>query len=201
MMKIETIWHEILFSALTEKKFKHTQQDLAAKFGYSLSTISHALEVPSQIGALRKASKFFVLEDFSKLLYYWASRRRLERDVVYATHLEESMGEIESLVPAGSILAGYSAAKKILVEPPADYSKVYVYLPKDLLMEAERRFPKGASKKFEPNLYVLSQTAVMLSYGKVTTLPQTFVDVWSLRDWYAREFTKALEEKMYGILS
>lgn len=198
MRKIETIWHHLLYVALEKKQFKHTQQELARRFGYSLSTVNHALSVPSQIGAIRKESKFFVLEDFKKLLYYWASVRGLEKQILYRTQSDLTVFGREGLVPAESIYAGYSAAGKLLGEPAADYDKVYFYLAEKNLEEAKRRFP---SKKGIANLFVLKMTETMPRYGKITTLPQTFVDIWNLRDWYSHDFTKVLEEKMYELLS
>lgn len=198
MKKIETIWHHLLYVALKKKQFKHTQQELAKSFGYSLSTINHALNVPSQIGAVRKETKFFVLEDFKKLLYYWASVRGLKNQIIYQTQNDLTVFQREGLVPAEAIYAGYSAAGKLLKEPAADYDKVYFYLAENKLDEAKRRFPliKGA-----PNLFVLEMPKTMPQYGKITTLPQTFVDIWNLKDWYSHDFTKALEEKMYELLS
>ena len=199
MKKIETIWHHLLYQALTEKKFKHTQKDLAKNFGYSLSTVNHALSVPTQLGAVRKTAKFFVLADFDKLLYYWASVRNLERDIVYQTFLDEPIAQIEGLIPPRTVYAAYTAAKKILPEPPADYSKVYFYSDERTFKDVERRFPKNRTK--EANVFVLKMPETMPRYGEVTTLPQTFVDIWNLHDWYAKDFIKNLEEKMHGILS
>lgn len=201
MKKIETTWHYVLNSALTEKKFKHTQQELAQQLGLSLSTINHALKGPTQIGAVRKASKFFVLENFQKLLYYWASLRNLEKDIIYKTTVEDSINQIEGSIPPAAIYAAYSAGRKILGQAPSDYSKVYVYLQNNDLEEIKRRFPPVVKKGRESNLIVLKGPAVMKQNEGYTTLPQTFVDIWNLRDWYAKDFTQALEEKMYGILS
>jgi hypothetical protein len=36
----------------------------------------------------------------------------------------------------------------------------------------------------------------MKRFGPVTTLPQTFVDIWNLKDWYGQDFIKRLEEKI-----
>lgn len=199
MRKIETIWHEILNRALTEKRFKFTQQELAGKFGYSLSTVNYALKGPTQVGAVRKTSKFFVLEDFQKLLYFWASFRRLEKDILYSTYVASSVADVEGLVPPQSIYAAYTAAKKILGEPPADYAKVYFYLPEDQLAAARERYPLAT--KQTPNLFVLKEVRPMAEYGSITTLPQTFVDLWNLKDWYAKEFLRGLEAKLHGVLS
>lgn len=198
MKKIETIWHHLLYVALVKKQFKHTQQELAKSFDYSLSTVNHALNAPSQIGAIRKETKFFVLEDFKKLLYYWASVRGLEKEILYRTQNDLTVFQREGLVPAEAIYAGYGAAGKLLGEPPADYEKVYFYLGQKDLEEAKRRFPP---EKGTANLFVLKMPETMPQYGKITTMPQTFVDIWNLKDWYGHDFTKVLEEKMYELLS
>jgi len=199
MRKIETIWHYILWSALEEKQYKHTQQSLAKLFGYSLSTINHALASPSQLGAIRKESKFFILEDFQKLLYYWASVRNLEKDIIYQTYFDADVLEIEGLLPPESIYAGYSAGRRILKEAPADYSKVYCYLFEVDIVKVKERFPE--SKKKPANLFILKQHPTMKNYGEISSLPQTFVDIWNLKDWFSHDFTQKLEEKINGILS
>lgn len=102
-----------------------TEQEVAAKYNYSLSTVNYALGTPSKIGAIRKTSKFFVLEDFDKLLYYWASVRELEKDIVYATYYPGRSLTAESELPAGSIYGGHTAAKILLKEAPADYDKIH----------------------------------------------------------------------------
>ena len=193
MRKIETIWHHILVEAL-QGSFKHTQQDLAIKYNYSLSTVNYALGVPSKIGAIRKTSKFFILEDFYKLLYYWASTRNLENDIAYETYYPGPILKAESEIPAGSIYAGYTAAKILLHEAPADYDKLYCYF--EDIANFKERFPINNER--HPNVFVIKKTENML--GGITTLPQTFVDIWNMRDWYAKDFTKGLEEKMHGIL-
>ena len=193
MRKIETIWHDLLNDSLNGS-FKHTQQDLAIKYNYSLSTINHALEIPTKMGAIRKESKFFVLEDFFKLLYYWASVRNLERDTAYSTYYPDRILKAEGEIPAGCIYAGYTAARHLLGEPPADYDKLYCYF--DDISSFRERFP--FNKQREPNIFVIKKPQNMS--GGFTTLPQTFVDIWNMRDWYAKDFTKSLEEKMHGIL-
>ncbi len=194
MRKIETIWHYILEQAL-QGSYKHTQQELASRFQYSSSTVNHAIDIPTKMGAIRKTSRFFVLQDFEKLLYYWASVRNLEKDIVYTTYYADSIIKAESEVPANSIYAGYTAAKILLKEPPADYDKLYCYHSD--IEEFINRFPNDKSQK--PNIFVLKKPDSMI--GLVTSFPQTFVDIWNMRDWYSKDFTKFLEEKMYGILS
>lgn len=191
MKKIETIWHHLLVQAVTKHQFKFTQQDLAQTFQYSLSTINHALAIPTQIGAIRKASKFFVLQDTKKLLFYWASIRNLGKDILYQTFATGSIRELESLIPPTAIMASYTAAKYHLKEPPADYSQVYFYLDPSHLDQAKTRYP--ANDNQPANLFVLKPTTAMTRYGATTTLPQTFVDIWNMPHWYARDFSIALE--------
>ena len=199
MKKIETIWHYLLLGALEAKKYRYTQQEIAQKFAYSLSTVNFALKAPSEIGAIRKESKFFVIADFKKLLYFWASQRNLSRDIIYLTYFPEAINEIEGLVPAGSIYACYSAARRILGEPPADYSTVHCYADEKILKEFKKRFP--ADHKHASNVVILKPPAAMQAYGGITTLPQTFVDIWNLKDWYSRDFVEKLEQKIDAVLS
>ncbi len=199
MKKIETIWHHILFEAINHRVFRHTQQDLARQFDYSLSTIHHSLIKPTKIGAIRKESKFFILEDSIKLLYYWASIRNVHKSILYQTRMDVPIREREGLLLPSSIYACYSAASKHLTEPPADYTQLYFYESSEHLKEVEQRFPKNESH--EPNVFVFKKEDWMDKYGQITTLPQTFVDIWNLKDWYAKDFTMKLEEKIYGLLS
>lgn len=199
MKKIETIWHHLLLQALNEGIFRHTQQDLASRFHLSLSTVHHALITPTAIGATRKESKFFVLSDPVKLLYYWASVRHLNTRIIYKTHVNASIPGIEGLALPTSIFGGYSAAKMILGEAPADYAAVYFYDEKAHINAMKERFPPDTKKP--ANVYVLEKTGVMKSSDQWTSLPLTFVDIWNLDHWYAKDFTRALEEKIYGLLS
>lgn len=201
MKKIETIWHAILHSAVAEKKYRHTQKEIAEKYGFSLSTVHHALAVPEQLGAIRKEGKFFVLAAFRKLLYYWASVRQLERDIFHRATVHQPIQEIEGLALPGTLFAGYSAARFHLSEPPADYAKVYWYAKPELLERIRDRFPPPKKSREPANVFFLKEAEAMKNYGPVTTLVQTFVDIWNLADWYSADFTKALEEKVNGLLS
>lgn len=199
MKKIETTWHHLLWSAVGKNQFKHTQKSLADYFGYSLSTINLAIKKAATIGAVKMSGKFFVLSDPKKLLFFWATHRTLDKDYIYKTHSDLSIGKIEGLIPPQSIVGGFSAAKKILGEAPSDYSKVFFYLPQEEIETAKKRYP--SSVKEPKNIFVLKSFPKQKEYGQVATLPQTFVDLWSLPDWYAKDFLISLEEKIDGLLS
>jgi len=151
------------------------------------------------MGAVRKTSKFFVLEDFEKLLYYWASVRDLSADVVYEGYAERSVMELESEVPAGSIYAAYSAVRRKLGEPAADYSRVYFYLEEERREEGRERF--GENRSREANVVMLKKMEGMEIYGQMTSLVWSFVDIWNLKDWYGKDFIKQLRREFDELLS
>jgi hypothetical protein len=199
MKKIETIWQYLLLRALNDGVFRHTQQELAGRFRISLSTSHHALVTPTAIGAIRKESKFFVLADPVKLLYYWASVRNFRRLIIYQTYVNEHIQTIEGLAVPTSTFACYSAGRMILGETPADYAAVYYYDEKKNLGEIRKRFPPNAHK--QANLFILENTGMTELSQHRTSLPLTFVDIWNLPDWYAKDFTGALEEHIHALLS
>jgi len=196
MLKIETIWRELLFQSIEAKNRRFTQKELAQKFGFSTSTIFQALKAPRKMGAVRVTGRFFVLEDPKKLLYHWASVRNLGKQIIFKAKVDLPIMEIEGLVPPGAVFAGFAAARRILGEPPADYGEVHVY--SDDLESIKKRlvFVKGRE-----NLIVFKADPFLAQYGQITTLAQTFVDLWNLPSWQAKEFTQALEVKINGLLS
>jgi len=199
MKKIEIIWRELLFQVIEKHRRQFTQKELAGKFGFSTSTIFQSLKVPRKMGAVRATGRFFIVEDPEKLLYHWASIRDLKRDILFAGRVELPVLEIEGRMPEGVIFGGFSAARLILKESPADYDKVYVYINlKSQISNLESRFEfiKG-----NPNLFILKADKFMENYGQITTLAQTFVELWNLPDWYAKEFVKDLKERINELLS
>jgi len=198
MKKIETIWHYLLYQAIEQKEFRHTQAGLAQLFHFSTSTVNLALVKPTAIGAVRKSGKFFVVSDVLKLLYLSATIRNLDKDVLYRTHSTLSLPELEGLAPPNTIYGGYSAAKLILGEPPSDYSTLYLYTNPPDLPTIKSRYP--TSKLGSSQIVILKKPLYLPTLNR-TSLPHTFVDIWNLRDWYARDFTSSLEVKIHGLLS
>lgn len=98
-------------------------------------------------------------------------------------------------MPSDVIFACYSAARRILDISPADYDKVFVYTKNIDLIKKRFNFKKGRE-----NIIVLRQDPFLSTYGSLTTIPQTFVDLWNLPSWQAKEFVRALKEKIDGLL-
>ena len=198
MKKIETIWLHLLDQAIENRVFQHTQAGLAELFHFSTSTINLALDKPTAVGAVRKSGKFFVVADPLKLLYLASTIRNLAKDIIYQTTSSLSIHELEGLVPPTAIYGGYSAATQILGEAPADYSTLYLYADPDDLTEIKSRYP--LSKTGSTNIIILKKPPYLQEIGH-TSLAHTFIDTWNMSDWYAHDFTQALEVKIHDILS
>lgn len=197
MTKKEIIWREILHRALTDKKLATTQKELAEEFNLSLSTVFNALKIPRSLGAVKVTGKNFNLVDFEKLLYIWATHRNFEKDITYRAHVDASAAEIEGMMPGNAIFACMSAYVQKYQDAPADYDKVYVYAPPEDLMAIKNRFPSPLKTgKGYANLFVLKADPFLAEYGSVTADEQTFVDLWNLGDWYAKEFLESLKKKI-----
>lgn len=192
MKNIELVYREILFQAMEKKNRRLTQLDLSKKLKISLSTVNYAIKPLKKMNAIKIKLRGMEIIDPKKILYYWASIRNIEKDIIYKTHADMPVRKIENSMPDNIVFAAYSAYKFKFKDVPADYSEVYIYGE-----NLEKRFP--ASKKI-PNLFVMKKDPFIEGYGKTTTLAQTFVDLWNMETWYAKDFLKAMEAKINGIL-
>jgi len=96
-------------------------------------------------------------------------------------------------MPPLVVYAAYSAYRFKFQEAPADYDKVYIYALD--LEKIKKRFP--AVKTKTPNLIVLKEDEFIKNYGQTATLAQTFVDLWNLPEWYAKDFLEATRRKIF----
>lgn len=197
MKKAELAFQEILFQALEKKNRSFTQAELSRTLNISLSIINNAVKNLEKIGAVEIRKRSFHLIDPKKALYFWASQRNLQKDILYSTRAEMPVKEIEKSLPDKIIFGAFSTYKFQFQDVPADYSEVYVYASEEEMEELKKRFPE---KKGPANLIVLKKVKNMEKYGRKTTLALTFVDLWNLKEWYAKEFIKSLEVKLNGIL-
>ncbi len=202
MKKSEFVYREVLFQALERKQRKMTQAQLSETLGISLSTVNNALTPLKATGAVQARKMNFVVLNPRKALLHWASNRNLSKDVVYSARVNESVSELEKQMPGGVVFAAYSAYKARFKSVPADYGEVWVYADAGGVAELRKRFPEreGAAKGVA-NLFALKKDALAERYGKMTTLAQTFVDLWNLDSWYAAEFVKAFEAKLASMPS
>ena len=194
MTKKEIIWREILFSALKKDKINFTQKELAGKYGFSLSTGFNALKIPRSSGIIQTGGRGFNVLDSEKFLYLWATLRTMEKDILYKTRIERPVRQIEGEMPPGVIFGAFSAYVKKYKDAPADYDKVYIYAQKSQLAEIKRRFP---AQKGRENLIVLLADPRLKAFSAgITPDCQTFVDLWNISEWFAKDFLDALKQKL-----
>jgi|SRR3989338_5098790 len=202
MKKSEGVYREILYQAIEKKNRTLTQSALAKTLKISLSTVHASIQRLEQIGAVHVKKRNFAVVDIKKALYFWASIRNLQKDIIYKTRIDKPVVEIEKSMPDHIIFGAYTSYKYHFNDVPADYSELYIYadkeeIEKEIKGEIKKRFPE---KKGVPNLFVIKKDVLIEKYGKKTTIANTFVDLWNLKEWYAKEFVKSMEEKLHGIL-
>jgi DNA-binding transcriptional MocR family regulator len=194
LKKKEVIYRYILSQALEKKQLSFTQLQLSKNFNISLSTVNNALKPLERIGAIEKRTRSFEILDMKKALIFWASERKFNRDIVYRTRSDMPIMKIEGSMPDKIVFTAFSAYRLKYDEAPADYSEVYVYADKETLGEIKSRFPL---KKGPANIIVLEKDPYM-SDKPIIAVSQLYVDLWNIREWYAKDFLDALEKRLFG---
>lgn len=185
------IWRQILHETLNKRKISFTQKNLAKHLKISTSTVFNALKIPRKLGAVEVTGRFFRLINAEKLLLLWATYRNLTKDIIYSTHVDEPALKIEGTMPPNVIFGAFSAYRLNHNDAPADYDVVYVY--SNDATEIKKRFPL---KKGYKNLFVLKPDPCLSIFGKTTPDIQTFVDLWNIPKWYAKDFLDNLRNKL-----
>lgn len=199
-MKKNEIVYRFVCERFVQNDNKFTQSEIAKALGISLSTVNAAIQKLDRISAVKVYTRRFEVIAFDKLMLYWATHRDLYKDICYQTRADLQIREIENSMPANIAFTAYTAYKYLIGEPPADYSQVYAYATVDSLNEIKKRFP---AKNGAPNLIVLSADFIMsqlivggaLPHNSVS-IPQMFVDLWNIKNWYSKEFIDKLMEKL-----
>jgi hypothetical protein len=190
MKRKDEIYNELLTESLEGNNHQFTQSDLSKKLKISLSVVNLSLSPLRNMNAIEVKNRSLNIIDKKKILYYWASTRNLRKDIIYSTRVNKPVKQIESEMPSDVLFAAYSAFKFRYNEVPADYSEVFVYA--NDIGELMKRFPK---KDGIPNLIVLDKK----NLDRVSTALM-FVDLWNIKEWYAKEFLKSLESKLTKFL-
>ena len=196
MKRIESVYREILYNAIENKKFQLTQSELSKKLNLSLSVVNLAVKKLESMGAIKIFKRSFKVIDIKKILYFWASIRSLEKDIIFKLRIEMPVREIERNLP-DVIFTAYTAYKLKFKDVPADYSEVYAYADEKELETIKKRFLKKDNGK-KPNLFILKKDKALSLY-KTMPIPQIFVDLWNLKEWYAKEFINSLEKNLEKI--
>jgi len=192
-MKIERVYREVLHRVLDLHSSEVIKQkELSEVCGIAISVVNYALNPLVEMNVIEKKPFGFKVINPKKMLLYWASIRKLSKDIIYQTFADKPVGEIEKSLPQ-VIFTAYTAYKLKFKSVPSDYGEVVVYGGENI---KERFVP---NEKMKPNLTVL-RTDEHLKKFTIAPLAQIFVDLWNLNTWYANEFVKVLEEKIDGIL-
>ncbi len=185
MHKIEYIWRELLNQAIENNNPEFTITSLAKKYSLSTSVVNHAL-IPLKELNIVKINKFkSKVIDWERLLFFWATRRILKKDIIYSTYSNLLVYDREGLMPANVIPTAYTAFRIKFKQLPADYDNIYFY--SNDLESIKKRFPE---KKGIPNIFILKPDPYLLK-AKEVGLAQLFVDLWNLPQWYAKDFQEA----------
>lgn len=179
-----------MIQTLEKRELTFGQQALAVKFGLSSSTVNLALSPLRKLGAVRIGKRHSEVTDYEKILYHWANHRHLETDISAKLRVNLSVMEIEGRLPENSFPTGYTAVRERFGEPPSDYDKVYFYHSDPEIVAA--RFAEDTING-EPNFFVIKADPFLSSQ---VSLPQIFVDLWNMRDWYAKDFCRFIKSRL-----
>ena len=180
---------------MERKEFSFTQSELSKKLDISLSIINSAIKRLNKLGAVKIHQRSFNIIDIKKILYLWASIRNLEKDTIFKTRLEIPVREIERLMP-DIVFTAYTSYKLKFNDAPADYSEIYAYADEKQLDAIKKRISKLKLSEKNPNLFILKKDSLMDLY-KSLPISQLFVDLWNLKEWYAKEFLTDFERRIF----
>ncbi|PIU37000.1 hypothetical protein CO005_02215 [Candidatus Roizmanbacteria bacterium CG_4_8_14_3_um_filter_34_9] len=182
MFKIEYIWRELLDRVIEERNPDFTITELAKKYSLSTSVVNHALIPLRNLNIVKINKTLSKVVDWERLLFFWATRRNLKKDIIYSTFSPLPVYDREGLMPSEVISTGFTSFRYLLNKTPADYDHIYFYSNK--IEKITKRFPNN---KRPSNIFILRPDPYLLKSKKLG-LAQLFVDLWNLPEWYAREF-------------
>lgn len=195
MSKKEAIWRDILAQFRLQKRTLFTQKELAAHFGFSTSTVFHALKSLREAGIIEVSGRDFRLISYKKLLLFWASHRTFQKDIWFHARIDLEPKALEAALPPFVHFGLYSAFAFIYHDAPADYDHIYVYAATEQLPTIRERLSDPDQMSKNPNFFILKKDSWFARYGAMP-LEQMFVDIWNAPEWYAKDFLKRLEEKL-----
>jgi len=199
MNKKESIYRSIACSYI-EGRNSFTQLGLSKELSISISTVNSAVRDLAKVNAVRIGMRSFSVAEIDRVLFYWASHRNLDKDIIYCTRVDARVKEIEAGMPGGIAFTAYTAYMLYYRDAPADYSEVYLYATEGAVEEIKARF-KGS--KGIPNLFVLRADSDLekrimedrIRHSSVCPA-QAFVDLWNIKSWYAKDYSDAILKRM-----
>lgn len=195
MKAYERLYREMLIGVLAKKK-RFTQLELSKTCGVSLGLVNKTIKNLSEIGAVDIQTMQFRVIDPSKLIFDWAVKRSIKRDVSESYCIDMPITEIEKSLPF--IFTAYSGWRLLTGSVPFDYSKIYIYVPledKKLfeLWLKDKPIGKGSDNLFV--VYTEDKHLINNSKKHIAPVPQIFADIYSLGELAGKYFVKEILEK------
>jgi len=186
MLKIEYIWRELLDRVVEKRNPDFTITELAKKYTLSTSVVNHALIPLRNLNIVKINKTSSKVVDWERLLFFWATRRNLKKDIIYSTFANSPVYDREGQMSPEVIPTAFTAFRLYFKKTPADYDHIYFY--SDKIGKISKRFPHS---KRPSNIFILKPDPYLLKSKKLS-LVQLFVDLWNLPEWYAKDFQEAV---------
>ena len=195
-MKIyEKIYREILIGIL-EKRERFTQLELSKKCSVSLGFVNKIIKRLAETGAVDIQTRQFRIIDSSKIIFDWASKRKIKQDISEKYSIDMNITEIEKTLPF--IFTCYSAWRLLTNSVAFDYNEIYIYVPVEEKELFKIWLKDKPLKKENENLFVIftsDEHLIKNSKKKIAPLPQIFVDIYSIGGLASKYFIKEILDK------
>ncbi len=186
MKKIEFVWRELLDRVIEKGENTFTISEIAQRYALSTSVVDYALSPLKALNIVKIGKFSSQIVDWERLLFFWATKRNLKKDIIYSTYSDLDTLQREAYMPEKVIPTAYTAFRLIFKYTPSDYDTIYFYSTEIELIK--KRFPP---KKGDPNIFILQPDKFLERKGEIG-LAQLFVDLWNLPEWYSKDFQDAL---------
>jgi len=195
MKKYERIYREILIGILNKKE-RFSQLELSKKCYVSIGLVNKALKKLREMGAVEIFPMQFRVLDVSRIIFDWAAKRNINKEISEKYSLNMDIKEIEKSLPF--ILTAYSGWRLLNKNAPFEYQKIYVYVPeeqKDLFKIWLKDKPLTKRKENVFVIFTSDKHLIENSYKKIAPVPQIFVDLYSISEFESKYFIKDILEK------
>lgn len=195
MKAFERIYREILLGVLAKKE-KFTQLELSKNCKVSLGFVNKIIKKLSESGAVEIQTRKFRVIDTSKIIFDWAIKRKIKKDISEKYSIDLPITEIEKSLPF--IFTAYSAWRLLTRSVPFDYDEVYIYVAVEKKELFKLWLKDKPIKKEKENLFIIftdDEHLVKSSKKNIAPLPQIFVDTYSLAGLASKYFIKDILDK------
>lgn len=199
------VYRYILENEYEHPKQRFTENSIARILSVSPNSVSIVIRKLSDIGAVAVYNRYFEILEINKVITYWAATRKLNKDIIYSTYINQDVRSLEKNMPGEIAYTAYTGYVNLFGNDAADYGEVYTYATENAVLDIESRFKK---KFFSPrskyaNLIVLKPDKVLdkmiksnLLYKSTVPATQLYADLWNIKEWNSYEFIKKLKKRM-----